>query len=72
MKEQLTFKTTIHCGGCVAAVTPTLNRIVGEHHWQVDTEHPDNVLTVEGTTATQQEIMEAVKKAGYGIEPFAG
>ena len=71
MKEQLKFKTTINCGGCVASVTPALNRVAGENHWQVDTINPDKVLTVEGSSATQSEIMEAVKKSGYQIEPLA-
>ena len=71
MKEQLKFKTTINCGGCVASVTPALNRTAGEGQWQVDTVNPDKILTVEGGSATQSEIMEAVKKSGYQIEPLA-
>ncbi|WP_257667584.1 heavy-metal-associated domain-containing protein [Parapedobacter tibetensis] len=69
MKAQLKFKTTINCSGCVASVTPSLDHVVGEGHWQVDTVNPDKILSVESDNATAEEIVEAVKKAGYHIEP---
>ncbi len=68
MKEQLKFKTTINCGGCVAAVTPSLNQSVGEGKWNVDTGSPDKVLTVDADTATEQAVVAAVAKAGFKAE----
>ncbi|MBK1440410.1 heavy-metal-associated domain-containing protein [Parapedobacter sp. ISTM3] len=70
MNEQLKFKTTIHCGGCVAAVTPSLNQAVGEGKWQVDINNPDKVLTVAADTATEEVIIAAVGKAGFKAEPL--
>ncbi len=64
--EKLTFKTNIKCGGCVATVTPFLNKAVGENNWQVDTQNPDKLLTVDGATADQ--VKEALKDAGYKAE----
>lgn len=65
--EKLLFKTNIKCGGCVATVTPFLNKTVGENNWQVDTQNPDKLLTVEGATVDQ--VKEALKEAGYKAEP---
>ena len=70
MKTALKFKTTINCSGCIAAVTPSLNRLAGEGHWQVDVTNPDKILAVEQGTATEAEIVETVKKAGYQITPL--
>lgn len=60
------FKTNINCGGCIASVTPHLNQIEGIS-WQVDTENPDKILSVETETVSEKEIIEAVKKAGFEI-----
>ena len=62
------FKTTINCGGCVAKVTPLLNGADGIEQWQVDTDNPDKILTVQSSGITPEEIMEEVKKAGFKIE----
>lgn len=62
------FKTNINCGGCIKAVTPSLSQVEGISHWEVDTENPAKILTVEGQ-ATASAVMAAVQKAGFDIEP---
>ena len=62
------FKTNIKCGGCIAAVTPFLNKVKGIEKWEVDTTNPDKVLTVTGETITAESIETAIKQAGYTIE----
>jgi len=66
----LQFKTNINCSGCVARVTPKLNETKGIKSWKVDTDHPDKILTVETETLGSENIVEAVKKAGFNIEPL--
>lgn len=61
------FKTNIECGGCVSGVTPFLNKLENTK-WEVDTDNPDKILTVETATTTEEEIIKAVKKAGFEIE----
>ncbi len=65
--ETLKFKTDIKCSGCVAKVTPNLNASAGEDNWKVDTTSPAKILTVV-SDATEEQIKEAVQKAGYKIE----
>lgn len=65
--KTLKFKTNINCNNCVAAVTPFLNKVEGIE-WKVDTANPDKILTVETENATEEEIIRAVKKAGYEIK----
>ncbi len=64
----LKFKTNIDCGGCVNAVTPFLNNTRGIISWRVDTSNPDKILTVETKDIPEQDIIDAVKKAGFAIE----
>ncbi|MES2454421.1 MAG: heavy-metal-associated domain-containing protein [Bacteroidota bacterium] len=66
--ETLKFKTNIKCGGCVATVSPSLNGAVGENNWQVDINNPEKTLTVSGTSASEGEIINAIKAAGFKAE----
>jgi copper chaperone CopZ len=67
----LRFKTTINCGNCIRAVTPTLNQEVGANNWQVDTANPDKILTVSSSQATAAQVVKAVEEAGFEIQPMA-
>lgn len=62
------FKTNINCRGCVSAVTQTLDTVVGEGYWKVDTQNPSKILTVTNLQVSENKIVEAVQKAGYKIE----
>lgn len=64
--EVLKFKTNIKCGGCIATVTPFLNKAVGEGHWQVDVQTPDKVLTAEANSVST--VKQAIEKAGFKAE----
>jgi len=62
------FKTNINCGGCIKAVTPTLNQEAGAGNWQVDTASPDKLLTVKSDQLTAAQVVQAVEKAGFQIQ----
>ena len=64
----LKFKSTINCGGCVARVTPFLNKLEGIASWKVDTESQDKILTVESTGASAEEVIATVEKIGFKAE----
>jgi copper chaperone CopZ len=66
--DTVNFKTNIKCSGCVAQVTPELNKAVGESNWQVDTASPDKTLSVSANDVSVDKIVEAVKKAGFKAE----
>ncbi|SDM73437.1 Copper chaperone CopZ [Catalinimonas alkaloidigena] len=61
------FKTNIKCGGCIATVTPHLTATPGVDSWQVDTQHPEKLLTVQGEFSNE-EVKQRVKAAGFTIE----
>ena len=67
----LRFKTNINCGSCIKAVTPSLNQEVGANNWQVDTAHPDKILTISSAQATAGQVVQAVEAAGFEIQPLA-
>jgi copper chaperone len=66
--QTLKFKTNIQCGGCIGAVTPYLNKIAAINHWEVDTKTPDKVLTVQADVLQIDEVIAALKSAGYRSE----
>jgi copper chaperone len=51
----------------VAKVPPKLNETEGICQWNVDVNDPDKILTVETDAASREQVMEAVKKAGFKI-----
>ncbi|HSU50102.1 MAG TPA: heavy-metal-associated domain-containing protein [Segetibacter sp.] len=64
-------KTNIMCGACIAKVTPTLNEVIGERKWKVDTANPKKVLTVTTEGLNEQDVIKAVEKAGYKAESLS-
>jgi copper chaperone len=65
------FKTNIHCGGCVANVTPELNKTEGIKHWEVDTASAGKILTVKAESISESDVIKAVQKAGYKAESIS-
>lgn len=67
--ETLKFKTNIKCGGCIASVTPHLNNLLGVEKWEVDTQNPDKVLTVQTDSGLDsQKVIDTLKGVGYNAE----
>jgi P-type Cu2+ transporter len=66
------YKTNINCNGCIASVTPKLDGTEGIIKWSVDTDNSDKILTVEVDDIDSSVVEEAVKNAGYNIEPVLG
>lgn len=64
----LKFKTNINCSSCVAKVTPFLNGNEGIEKWDVDTNNPNKILTVEVCDLSPEQVMETVKRTGFKIE----
>lgn len=65
--DKLQFKTNINCGNCVRTVSGFLNEVKGIEHWEVDTQNPAKILTVEGAVEARI-IVDAVEDAGFDIE----
>jgi len=64
--ETLKFKTTIKCGGCIAAVTPVLDNLKGVDKWAVDTTTPEKVLTIETANGLEaDQVVTALNAKGY-------
>ena len=61
----LKFKTNVNCGGCISNVTPHLNEVKGIIKWSVDTVNPLKILTVENDGTNPDEVIAAIKEAGY-------
>ena len=68
LMKTLQFKTTINCGGCIKAVTPTLNQQAGAGNWHVDTTNPAKILTIISDSLTPEQVVQAVEEAGFEIQ----
>lgn len=68
--KTLRFTTNINCNNCIARVTPHLDALPAIAHWEVDTKHPDKILTVYGDGVSAEAVEEKVKEAGYRITPL--
>ena len=66
--DTLKFKTTINCGTCVAKVTPVLDNQEDISKWEVDTNNPDKILTVEGENIDEADLVKVLQKIGYKAE----
>lgn len=54
--------------GCVARVTPVLDKAEGIAHWHVNTLSPEKTLTIETDTLSATEIQLLLEKAGFRAE----
>ena len=61
-------KTNINCGGCIASVTPFLNASPDIKKWEVDTNSPQKVLTVQTENLEANDVKSLVQKAGFKAE----
>jgi len=67
--KTLRFKTNINCSNCLSKVTPFLNKKEGIHSWNVDTDNPDKILTVETEELEEEDILKTIKRTGFEAEP---
>jgi copper chaperone len=66
--ETLKFKTNINCGGCIATVKSFLDKADGIDKWEVDTENPQKILTVETSNLNSDDVIKIINEAGYKAE----
>ncbi|MCP9746899.1 heavy-metal-associated domain-containing protein [Lacihabitans sp. CS3-21] len=62
------FKSNINCQNCVAKVKNTLDGLVGENAWKVDTDNPAKILEVSNNDITPSEIVNKLKRIGFIAE----
>ena len=66
--KTLKFKTNIECSNCEARVKPFLDKKEGVVSWQVDTNSPDKMLTVEADNLEANDIIKTIKRTGFVAE----
>ncbi len=63
----LTFKTNINCQNCIKKVTPYIENIQSIDYWEVNIGSEDKILEIEAKSDIADEVIEAIKKAGFEI-----
>ncbi|KAF9915475.1 Cytosolic copper metallochaperone, partial [Linnemannia zychae] len=59
---QYKYDVTMSCGGCSGAVTRALSKLEGVDKFDVSLENQK--VTVESTTLSEVDILEAIQKTG--------
>lgn len=67
--KTLQFSTNINCNNCKAKVTNVLNAEKAISSWNVDTDNPEKLLTVEGESIDNQLVISTLAKVGFKAEP---
>jgi copper chaperone len=63
------FKTTINCGSCIARVKGTLDELLGQGNWQVDTSSEDKLLETPNDSFDKEELIFRLAELGYAAIP---
>jgi len=63
----LKFKTNINCNGCIAKVTPFLNKAHDILKWDVDIANSQKTLTVETNNLREEEIIGSIRIVHFYI-----
>ncbi len=71
MENIIKFKTSINCNGCLAKVTPVLNKIEGIIEWDVDLGDQNKTLTVKSNDLSAEVVIDKLKEIGFRAEEEA-
>lgn len=66
--SKIQFKTNIKCGGCIAKITPHLDQASGVKNWEVDTDNPNKILSVDLEGIDSNDLIQLVQDAGFKAE----
>jgi copper chaperone len=62
------FKSNINCQNCVSKVKNSLDTLVGEGSWKVDTENSDKILEISNPKVSASEVINKLKRIGFVAE----
>lgn len=65
MSQKLTFQTNLQCANCQARVADKLDAHPGLQHWDLDLDHADRILTVQGEGLSANELVTLIAKSGF-------
>ncbi|MEX1190231.1 MAG: hypothetical protein WED33_13310 [Bacteroidia bacterium] len=63
--NQQKYETTINCGSCIAKVKPSLDELVGEGNWEVDTSDSKKILSIHADFDEEQTLILKLAELGY-------
>jgi copper chaperone len=66
--ESIKLKTSIKCNGCIATVTPSLDKLQGLEKWSVDLNDPQRILTADISGICAEDVMAVLHRAGFKAE----
>jgi len=59
------FKTNIATVECIQRVSPYLEDEASIVFWHVDSDHPDNILSIKTTQLQPNDVLAILRRAGF-------
>jgi copper chaperone CopZ len=66
--DKIQLKTDLSCQHCVKTVEPILKNESGIKNYDINLEHPDNLVTIESEGADIDKVIGKFNEAGYRAE----
>ena len=63
--ETIRYRTNIGCSSCIKAASFFLDDNAQILDWHIDTNHPENILTIRGLQVNKQKIIQELSFAGF-------
>ncbi len=68
--KELKLKTNLNCSNCVSKVKADFDNAENIGSWNVDTNNPDKILTIDSKGITEEEVVAIVKSKGFEATPI--
>ena len=68
--EAITLSTDLHCDSCVSNVTPILNDDPTIQHYDIDLDHPEKLVTIQGTQLNTELLISKFEHAGFHAQEY--
>ena len=68
--DAITFKTDLHCSSCVSKVTPILEDDSSIKEFNINLDHPQKLITIQGNIINSGKLISKIEDAGYHAEIF--
>jgi copper chaperone CopZ len=68
--EAITLSTDLHCNSCVSKVKPILSDDPSIQHFNIDLDHPEKLVTIQGNSLKTEELISKFEHAGYHAQLY--
>jgi len=68
--EAITLSTDLHCNSCVNKLSPLLEDDPSIQHYDIDMDHPEKLVTIQGKSLNTEELISKFEHEGYHAQLY--